>query len=479
MGSLPRQVAQPAQFESDVCAMEKKIYIGVWWRFVSKEKPSPTAADVAMAVGLEPSGIRKYLRGDRAIGNWQKLLSLPQSPEASRLLRALANEELETVREIEATRQTASAMPTAEAGPPPVPALTDTDGIHSFFLSLFNLTRDELMWSWEQFEKMSAADTVKQLERHGLAKWGQAWWTLIRNWEKSEPGREVSLNQEVSRSLWMRQKIDEYRHGQRANPEKDRWRSQLAVYSELEGIEDRIRQTAIPRAAHSNRLFETGKGSATYEHDNDTFRNVTMEAYERMAKILDGEQRPLLESTTQNLTSNFFLFVELWKRQLANPTEENGPVESKADALYDDVRVQRARLQALTHADEPDQLSLSEIQGLIKGADVQLRGQFLADKISQAEGPFENRPYHSSFPGELSKAYCQALKHSLETSLKNYGHFSQAQRRQALELIHPRFHQALSNRLRGQYDNRPHHNYTFREWRDLVANMVEHELVGF
>ena len=120
-----------------MCEMEKKIYIGAWWRFVSKEKPSPTASDVAGAIGLEPSGIRKYLRGDRAIGNWQNLLSLPQSPEALRLLRALANEDLETVREIEATRQTASAMPTAEAGPPPVPALTDTDGLHRSYSQIW------------------------------------------------------------------------------------------------------------------------------------------------------------------------------------------------------------------------------------------------------------------------------------------------------------------------------------------------------
>lgn len=204
-----------------------------------------------------------------------------------------------------------------------------------------------------------------------------------------------------------------------------------------------------------------------------------MPAYERMAEILGGEQRSLLESSTQNLASNFFMFVELWKRQLAHPTEHGLPVESKADALYDDVRIQRARLQALSQSDQPDQFSSPEIQGLLKGADVQLRGEFLMRKIAEAEGPFENSPYNSSFPRELAKAYALALKHSLETSFKNYGHFGQEQRRQALELVHPRFHQALSNRLRGQYENRPHHNYTFRNWRNLVADMVEHELVGF
>lgn len=102
-----------------------------------------------------------------------------------------------------------SEAPTKD-DPPAVSDLADLEGVRSVFLGLQRLIRENrrIRWSWDDFEKASAADTVEMLEQAGFPNWAQCWWDLVIRYERSKPaGFEVHQNLNITRGLWMKESI--------------------------------------------------------------------------------------------------------------------------------------------------------------------------------------------------------------------------------------------------------------------------------
>ena len=94
--------------------------------------------------------------------------------------------------------------------PPPVPDLSDLEGVRNLLLALQQLIRENrrIRWSWEEFEKATAGDTVERLDQAGFPKWAQCWWDLVLSYERSRsPGFEVRQNLNITRGFWMRKTL--------------------------------------------------------------------------------------------------------------------------------------------------------------------------------------------------------------------------------------------------------------------------------
>ena len=122
-------------------------------------------------------------------------------------------------------------------------------------------------------------------------------------------------------------------------------------------------------------------------------------------------------------------------------------------------------------------LSSATCASLYEDAEISLQGHWLAERICEAQAPFENVTHHSAYPLEIAKAYVDALKRTLKIGFKhNYGGelTSRMRQRVALEILQPMYFKALEARLQST----EHNCVSLRQsWRMLVDELGS-ELIG-
>lgn len=477
----------------------KKVNVQTWWRFVSQEKPHPTATQVAEALQLGPTGIWKYLRGERTV-EWGLLMGLPQSDQARKLLQALGEGNSALAQEIESSR--AMEEPSELAETLPVPDLSDTDELHRFFMTLYNLGRDARLWSWEEFEKMSPLETVKQLNGAGFQQWADAWWSLIRAMEKKDSGLEVESNQGVTRSLWMKQKLEGYRQGNHAvddtssglsvsrptlrpsnqdfNTERrETTKKRLDLYTQVVNLERTIRDSADLRVENFERICASGDAVASQNsaaYDNDKFPTIDLPLYKQIDQLLKSNHE-LLEDVAHKLSKELSRYVDLWDRYYAKSLPRNTPIsEAPVRELFEELKLQRSILQAKVEGTGP--LSEATRQALQKHARAVIDGPTFNNKIIHVQSFYEKSPGHSLYPITIADVYASGLQSALEASFEqNYHHelLSPQQRHQAFLLMETLFRQQYLQKM-AQTHGEPN---DFESTWETFAEELQHELVGF